>query len=171
MFDNSFPACAFPSSSSFFFEVEISSCKLIPLFRPGSINIGSVSWDNCNWMFPDELHVSSFLDKIPTLCLDSGIVSPLRLHWVKGVCMFRCNLPPALLAEWPGSLMCHCGNTGVEQTLNKVSTQSWLRKKKFSCRSCWDSSSQPSDHKSGALPTGYPGSQFFVRRGIMLLAV
>ena len=29
---------------------------------------------------------------------------PIRLRWVKGVCMFRCNLPPALSAEWPGSL-------------------------------------------------------------------
>ena len=33
--------------------------------------------------------------------------------------MFRCNLPPALLAECPGSFMHHCGNIGVEQTLNK----------------------------------------------------
>ena len=33
--------------------------------------------------------------------------------------MFRCNLPPALLAEWPGDFTCHCGNTEVEQTLNK----------------------------------------------------
>ena len=30
-----------------------------------------------------------------------------------------CNLPHALLAEWPGSFMCHCGNTGVEQKMNK----------------------------------------------------
>ena len=26
--------------------------------------------------------------------------------------MFRCNLPLALLAEWPGSFMCHCSNMG-----------------------------------------------------------
>ena len=25
------------------------------------------------------------------------------------VCVFRCNLPPALLAEWPGSFTCCCG--------------------------------------------------------------
>ena len=31
----------------------------------------------------------------------------------------RCNVPSALLAEWPGSSMCHCGNTGVKRTLNK----------------------------------------------------
>ena len=33
--------------------------------------------------------------------------------------MFRCNLQPALSAEWPGSLTCHCSNSGVEWTLNK----------------------------------------------------
>ena len=25
-----------------------------------------------------------------------------------GACVFRCNLPPALLAEWPGSFTCYC---------------------------------------------------------------
>ena len=34
-----------------------------------------------------------------------------------GVCVFSCNLPPALLAEWPGSFTCYCGNTGVERIL------------------------------------------------------
>ena len=29
------------------------------------------------------------------------------------------NLPPALLAEWPGCFKCHCSNTGVERTPNK----------------------------------------------------
>ena len=28
---------------------------------------------------------------------------------------FSCNLPPALLAEWPGFFTCYCGNTGVER--------------------------------------------------------
>ena len=51
--------------------------------------------------------------------MDSSIVSPLWLHWVKGVCLFRCNLSPALLAEWPGSFTCHCGYTEVTRTPNK----------------------------------------------------
>ena len=51
--------------------------------------------------------------------LDSGIVSPLRLRLVKRVCVFRCNLPPVLLAEWSGSFTCRCGNTGMERTPNK----------------------------------------------------
>ena len=101
----------------FLFLVQISSCKLSPLFRPGSVRSGSASWDDCNRVFPDDLRVSSFPD-IPTLCLDSGIVSPLRLRWVRGVCVFRGNLPPTTLAEWPGSFTYHCGNTGVERIPN-----------------------------------------------------
>ena len=55
-------------------------------------------------------------------CLDST-ASPLQLRWVKGV-------PPVLLAEWPRSFMCHCGNMGVEWTLNNSQhTQSTLEKK------------------------------------------
>ena len=49
----------------FFFKVEISLCTLISLFRPGSVHSGSVSWDNCDWVFPDELHVSSIPDRFP----------------------------------------------------------------------------------------------------------
>ena len=120
---------------SFFSWMEISSCTLIPLFMPGSVHSGSASWDDCDRVFPDELHMSSFPVTfphyvpsraacelvscyLPTLCLDSSIVSPLQLHWVKGVCMFRCNLPPALLAEWSGSFTCHCSDMGVEQIPN-----------------------------------------------------
>ena len=41
-----------------------------------------------------------------------------------------CNLPPALLAEWPGSFTCNCGNTaegggggGGTDTEIRVSTE------------------------------------------------
>ena len=47
----------------FFFEVEISSHTLIPLFRPGLLHSGSASWDDCDWVFPDDLHVSLFPDR------------------------------------------------------------------------------------------------------------
>ena len=107
-----------PHLHFFFFKVEISSIKPIPLFRKGSVHSGSVSWElwpSVSWRVACQL-VSW---QIPTLCLDSGIVSPLQLRWVKGVCMFRCNLQPAFLAQWPGSFTCHCSNMGVEQTLNK----------------------------------------------------
>ena len=32
-----------------------------------------------------------------------------------GACVFNSNLPPAPLADWPGSFTCYCGNTGVER--------------------------------------------------------
>ena len=96
---------------SFFF----SSRMPIPLFMPGSVHSGSASRDDCGRMFPDKLCMSSFLDRSPH-CL---IVSPFRLLWVKRVCVLRCKLQPAILAEWPGSFTNHCGNTGVERTPSK----------------------------------------------------
>ena len=47
----------------FFFQVEISLRKIIPLFRPWSVHSGSGSWDDCDRMFPDKLRVSSFPDR------------------------------------------------------------------------------------------------------------
>ena len=41
--------------SFFFFEEEISSRSLIPLFTPGSVHSGSASWGDCGRMFPDNL--------------------------------------------------------------------------------------------------------------------
>ena len=43
----------------------ISSGTLIPLFTPELVHSGSVSWDDCNRVFPDELRVSSFPDRFP----------------------------------------------------------------------------------------------------------
>ena len=68
---------------------------------------------------------------VPTLCLDSGIVSPLQLLWVKGVYMYRCNLPPALLAKWRGSFTCLYSNTGVERTPSKTHHAEWNLEKKI----------------------------------------
>ena len=47
-----------------------------------------------------------------------ALTAALQLCWVMGICMFRCNLPAALLAEQSQSFTCHCSNMGVEQTLN-----------------------------------------------------
>ena len=112
----------------------------------------SVSWQvACELMFPD---------RFPLLCRDS-IASPLRRCWVTGVCVFRCNLPPALLADWLGSFTCLCGNMGWNRCQIRVSTESKLWKRKFSHCSCWDSNLQPFDHESGTLPTSYPSSPLF----------
>ena len=79
--------------------MEIRLRTLIPLIRPGSVYSGSASLDDCGRLFPDKLRVSTFSGRFPHYAC--GIVSPLPLRWVKGVCVFRCNLPPALSAEWP----------------------------------------------------------------------
>ena len=34
-------------------------------------------------------------------------------------CVFNCDLPPALLAEWPGSFMHYCSNTGLKWIPNE----------------------------------------------------
>ena len=111
----SFSTCT--SFFFFFFKVEISSRTLIPHFRPGFVYSGSASWDDCGQFSLTSCLWAHF--QIGSHTMPGQPHSPFRLLWVKGVCMFRCNLPPALLAEWPGSLTCHCGYTGVEQTPNK----------------------------------------------------
>ena len=58
----------FISHLSFFlvlFDMEISSCTLIPLFMPRSLYSGSASWDDCGWVFPDTFLVSSSPDRFP----------------------------------------------------------------------------------------------------------
>ena len=86
-------------------------------------------------------------------------LSPHRHHWVRGVCMFRCSRPPALLAEWPEPFTCHCSNTGVEWAPNKSQHKKLALEKKISCSSCQDSNSQPFTHESGAVRTSCPGSR------------
>ena len=91
---------------------------LIPLFTPRLVHSGWASWDDCDWVFPDELRVSSFPDRVPTLCLDSGIVSSFWRCWIKGVCVFRCNLPPAPFGRMTGSFYV-LRHTGMKRTPNK----------------------------------------------------
>ena len=73
--------------------------------------------------------MSSFPDRFPHYAC--GIVSPLRLRWVKDVCVFRCNLPPAFWRNDRGFFTCHCGNTGVERTCNKIQHAKLTLKKKI----------------------------------------
>ena len=72
--------------------------------------------------------------------------------------MFRCNLPPALLAEWPGSFTCHCGNVGVKWTPNKSQHRKLTLEKKILPPFLPRLELANFDHESDALPTSYPGS-------------
>ena len=65
----------------------------------------------------------------------------------QGACLFSCNLPFVLLAEWLGSFTCYCS------TQTRVSRESWHWRRKFSHLSHWDSNLRPFDHESGTLTT------------------
>ena len=56
---------------------------------------------------------------------------PTPTSLFQAVYLFRCNLPLALLPEWPGSFTYHCGNRGVEQTPNKSHHAKLTLKKKI----------------------------------------
>ena len=109
----------------------------------------SWSWDKCGQLFLDELHIHelvSLVSRCGTLCvcLDST-VSQLRLCWVKGICVFRFNLPPALWAEWTESFTCPLRYyMGVERTPNSYESaqKNNSGEEKFSRLSCRGSNPQ-----------------------------
>ena len=71
--------------------------------------------------------------------------------------MLRCNLPPALLAEWPGYFTCHCGDKGVERTPNESQHKKLTLEKKIPLP--FLPGLEPAAFRSGVrLPTGYPGN-------------
>ena len=78
-------------------------------------------WPSVPWWVACEL----VLWQVRTLCLGS-LVRQLWVRWIKGVHEYRCNLPPALVTEWPRSFTCHCSNRGVEQTPKKKSQHTKL---------------------------------------------
>ena len=94
MFDKLFSACVF--LFCFLFKVEISlhntNSTLYIRISPQWLSKLRRLWPSVPWwvlceldfdrVFPDKLCVSLFLYRVPTLCLDSSIVSPLRLCWV-----------------------------------------------------------------------------------------
>ena len=131
-----------PRLRFFFFKWNLTGAHLFhslgqdqsPVAQRAETTVTECSLTSCVW--------TRFLTG-PTLCLDSGIVSPFGLYWVKGVCLFGCNLSAALLADWPGSFTCHCGNTGMERTLNKSQHTKLTLEKKIlpphnSFNWCWN---------------------------------
>ena len=126
MFDHSFSACAF----FFFFLSRLARTHSFhslgqdqsTVAHQAKKSVAECSLTSCMWAcfqiashtMPGQQHTQ-----------------PSLFHWVKGACVYRCNLPPALLAEWPGSFTCHCGNTGMEQTLNKSQHLRLTLKKKI----------------------------------------
>ena len=109
-------------------------------------------------MFPDELRVSSFPDRFhhyvwtAAWSAHSDFVSS-RVYACLGL---FCHLH--FWQNDRGLLRATAVTRGWSGHRINVSTQSYVWRRKFSSFSCRDSSSQPFDHESGALPTSYPGS-------------
>ena len=100
----------------FFSRSGVSSRSPVPLLgqdestvaKRAETTVAECSLAGCAWArFPDSSH-----------CMPRQHSQPDPTSLVKNVCVFRCNLPPALLEEWPTSFTCHCGNTGVDRTPN-----------------------------------------------------
>ena len=133
-----------------FFKVEISLCTLIPLFRPGSVHCGSVSWENCDWLFPDGLRLSLFPDRFPHY---AWTVAQSAHTDFAGSEVYACLGVTCHLHFWQndqGLLHATVVAGGWNAHQIRVSKQSWLWRRKFSCYFCRDSNSQPFDHESGA---------------------
>ena len=71
--------------------------------------------------------------------------------------MFRCNLPPALSAEWPSLFHATAVTRGWNGHRIRISTQRRVWRRKFSRSFRWDSNLQLFDHKSGTV-TSKPGT-------------
>ena len=88
-------------------------------------------------------------------CL-SFVSSHLKPHTLSA-CVFSCNMPSALLAEWRGSFACYSSNIGVEWILRWESAQKVDLSEDISPAAParpW----RPFDHKSGAQPPSYSHS-------------
>ena len=71
-------------------------------------------WTNIPWRVACELVSQVGIHTTPEK--DS---QPAPTSVAQDVCVFRCNLPLAILAECLGSFTCDCGNTGMERTPGK----------------------------------------------------
>ena len=67
------------------------------------------------WLLHGRCHVK-LLPSRRVLCTSYNH-APCHIISCKATYVFNCNLPPALLAEWPGSFTCYCRETGVERIL------------------------------------------------------
>ena len=110
----------FPSCEGFgrIFNHSARAHRFHPLM-PGSVHIGSASWDDCGRMFPYKLRVSSFPDRFPHYAWTAA--RSAHSDFV-GSRVYSCLDVTCYLHFWQndrGYFTCHCGNTGVERTPNK----------------------------------------------------
>ena len=125
----------------FFFKVEIRWSTLIPLFRSGSVDRGSESWDDCGRVFPEKLRVSLFPDRFPHYAWTAAYSG--HSDFV-GSRVYACLGVTCHLHFWQndrGLSRATVVTRGWNVRRIKVSTQSWLWRRKFPRLSCRDSNS------------------------------
>ena len=101
----------------FFFKWRSFCAHQFPLFSQDQSTVAKraeTTVAKCPWQVAHE-----FVSPTGSHTMYGWYRLPNPTPWVKCACKFICNLPPAPLTEWLGSFTCHCGNTSVEQTLNK----------------------------------------------------
>ena len=121
---------------------------------------GSSVLDSALWLLHGWCHVKLLLSR-RRLCVHHSTIHQFTVsvaihsksHNMQGACMFSCNLPPALLAEWPGSFMCYCSGTDTEI---RVSTESWPWRRQFPTTPVGTWTRGPFDQEPDALTAELP---------------
>ena len=131
-----------------------SFCSFFFFFlRPPKQCTDSAIWSLHGWCYV-KLQSSRCMFCVHHTTMHQFTVSSHTKPYRQGAYVFRCTLPPALLAEWLRSSTCYCSNTGgAMKTKIRVSAESWPRRRKLSCRYCGDSNWGPFDCGPGALTT------------------
>ena len=110
--------------------------------------------DDCSRMFPDKLRVSSFSDRFPHYAWRAAYSTHFDFVGTRVYAVYACFSVTCHLHFWQngrGLLRATAVTWGWNGHRIRVGTQSGLWRRKFSCRSCRGSNSQPFDHESGAL--------------------
>ena len=146
-----------PALFILFFLVEFSTRTLIPLFRPGSVHSGSASWDDCDRVFPDELRVSSLPDRFSHYAWTA--VKSAHSDFVESK-VYACLGVTCHMNFWQndrGLLSATAVTRGWNGHRIRVSTQSWLWRRKSLAAPVRIRTRNLSITSPALLPTSYPG--------------
>ena len=121
--DDSFPPALFVFF--FFFKVEISSCTLIPLFRPGPFHSGSASWDDCGRVYLHLYHEAMTLHTYIHFyaMATAAAVFAIRETYIEQLCEFIVAYSSAF---W--------GNKRFARQFKSIKLMSWMPRSLFSSK-------------------------------------
>ena len=159
-FDETFLSCACLKKKIFdrFKWISIARADHFHVFRskisPQWLSELRRQWTSVPWQVVCELVVLMPMDS-NTMPGQHTQPSPTSFG-SKCVCVFNCNMLPELLASWPGSFTCHCGNTGWNGQRTRAGTgrhRELTLDKKIHTPLLPNVDLRPFHHESTALPT------------------